>query len=61
MYENVTPRNETGRQSSYCSVCRYMGLEELIEKERKSGVFLSVLGYGMGNYKDSKMQILASV
>ena len=36
-----------------------MGLEELIEKERKSGVFLSVLGYGMGNYKDSKMQILA--
>ena len=36
-----------------------MGLEDLIEKERKSGVFLSVLGYGMGNYKDSKMQILA--
>lgn len=35
------------------------GLEDLIERERKSGVFLSVLGYGMGNYKDSKMQILA--
>jgi len=35
------------------------GLEDLIEQERKSGVFLSVLGYGMGNYKDSKMQILA--
>lgn len=35
------------------------GLENLIENERKSGVFLSVLGYGMGNYKDSKMQILA--
>ncbi|MFC0775711.1 vWA domain-containing protein [Terrimonas alba] len=31
----------------------------LIETERKSGVFLSVLGYGMGNYKDSKMQQLA--
>lgn len=31
----------------------------LIEKERKSGVFLSVLGYGMGNYKDNKMQQLA--
>jgi len=31
----------------------------LIEKERKSGVFLSVLGYGMGNYKDNKMQLLA--
>lgn len=35
------------------------GLEELIEEERKSGVFLSILGYGMGNYKDSKMQTLA--
>lgn len=34
-------------------------LERLIEKERESGVFLTVLGYGMGNYKDSKMQILA--
>jgi Ca-activated chloride channel family protein len=35
------------------------GLEKLIEKERKSGIFLTVLGYGMGNYKDDKMQILA--
>lgn len=35
------------------------GLEKLIEEERNSGVFLSVLGYGMGNYKDDKMQILA--
>lgn len=35
------------------------GLEELIEKERKSGVFLTVLGYGMGNYKDNRMQTLA--
>jgi Ca-activated chloride channel homolog len=31
----------------------------LVEEERKSGVFLTVLGYGMGNYKDSKMQKLA--
>ncbi len=31
----------------------------LIEKERQSGVFLTVLGYGMGNYKDNKMQKLA--
>lgn len=31
----------------------------LVEKEKKSGVFLSVLGYGMGNYKDNKMQQLA--
>jgi len=35
------------------------GLQKLIEEERKSGVFLSILGYGMGNYKDSKMQTLA--
>ncbi len=35
------------------------GLEQLIEKERKSGVFLTVLGYGMGNYKDKKIQALA--
>jgi len=35
------------------------GLQQLIEEERKSGVFLSILGYGMGNYKDSKMQTLA--
>jgi Ca-activated chloride channel homolog len=34
-------------------------METLIEQERKSGVFLTVLGYGMGNYKDSKMQKLA--
>lgn len=34
-------------------------METLIEKERKSGVFLTVLGFGMGNYKDSKMEILA--
>lgn len=34
-------------------------LETLIENERKSGVFLTVLGYGMGNYQDSKMQKLA--
>lgn len=34
-------------------------LEQLIEEERRSGVFLTVLGYGMGNYKDRKMQTLA--
>ena len=34
-------------------------LESMIEQERKSGVFLTVLGYGMGNYKDNKMQKLA--
>ena len=34
-------------------------MQTLIEEKRKSGVFLTCLGYGMGNYKDSKMQILA--
>ncbi len=34
-------------------------MERLIEKERKSGIYLTVLGYGMGNYKDNKMQKLA--
>ncbi len=34
-------------------------LERMIEVERKSGIYLSVLGYGMGNYKDNKMQKLA--
>jgi Ca-activated chloride channel family protein len=34
-------------------------MEKLIEKERESGISLSVLGFGMGNYKDSKMETLA--
>ncbi len=34
-------------------------LVRIIEKERESGIFLTVLGYGMGNYKDNKMQKLA--
>ena len=34
-------------------------LERLIAKERQSGVFLTVLGYGLGNYKDGKLQTLA--
>ena len=34
-------------------------LVTLIEKERERGIFLSVLGFGMGNYKDNKMQQLA--
>jgi Ca-activated chloride channel family protein len=34
-------------------------MEKLIERKRESGVFLSVLGFGMGNYKDSKMETLA--
>ncbi len=34
-------------------------LESMIEKERETGVFLTVLGFGMGNYQDAKMQKLA--
>lgn len=34
-------------------------MERLVEEKRKDGVFLTVLGFGMGNYKDSKMEILA--
>ena len=31
----------------------------LIEKERESGIFLTVLGFGTGNLKDSKMEQIA--
>lgn len=34
-------------------------LKTLIEDERKSGVFLSVFGFGEGNYNDQMMQVLA--
>jgi len=34
-------------------------MEDLVEKKRKENIFLTVLGYGMGNLKDSKMEILA--
>jgi Ca-activated chloride channel family protein len=34
-------------------------LARMIEQKRASGVSLSVLGFGMGNYKDSKMEQLA--
>jgi len=34
-------------------------METLITRERESGISLSVLGFGMGNYKDSKMETLA--
>lgn len=35
------------------------GLIDLIEKKKKSGVFLSCLGFGTGNYQDDKMEALA--
>lgn len=34
-------------------------MKTLIEEKRKTGVFLSVLGFGYGNYKDSKLETLA--
>ncbi|MCP5117234.1 MAG: VWA domain-containing protein, partial [bacterium] len=34
-------------------------LVRMIEKQREAGVFLTVLGFGMGNLKDSKMEKLA--
>jgi Ca-activated chloride channel family protein len=34
-------------------------LERLIEEKRKTRISLTVLGFGMGNIKDSKMEILA--
>lgn len=34
-------------------------LDELISQHRASGIYLTCLGVGMGNYKDSKIQTLA--
>ncbi len=34
-------------------------LEQLIAAKRKSGVYLTVLGFGMGNFHDDTMEILA--
>ncbi len=34
-------------------------LTRIIEEKRKKGIFLTVLGFGMGNLKDSKMEKLA--
>lgn len=35
-------------------------LQTLIEEKRKSGVFLTCLGFGMGNFKDKRMETLAN-
>ncbi|MCF0062478.1 von Willebrand factor type A domain-containing protein [Dyadobacter chenwenxiniae] len=34
-------------------------LQRLIEEKRKEGIFLSIMGFGMGNYKDSHIETLA--
>lgn len=35
-------------------------LQTLVEQKRKSGVFLTCLGFGMGNFKDNRMETLAN-
>ena len=34
-------------------------LVRMIEEKRKQGIFLTILGFGMGNYKDGRMERLA--
>lgn len=34
-------------------------MQRLIEEKRSTGIFLTCLGFGMGNYKDSKLEVLA--
>lgn len=34
-------------------------MARMVEKYRDKGIFITVLGFGMGNYKDSKMEIIA--
>lgn len=34
-------------------------LKELVENQLNSGIYLTTLGFGMGNYKDTTMEILA--
>jgi len=34
-------------------------MERMIEVKREKGVFMTVLGFGMGNYKDDKMEVIA--
>lgn len=35
------------------------GMERLVEENRDRGIFMTVLGFGMGNIKDDKMEIIA--
>jgi Ca-activated chloride channel family protein len=35
------------------------GMERLVEEKREQGVFITVLGFGMGNIKDDKMELIA--
>jgi Ca-activated chloride channel family protein len=35
-------------------------MERLVDEKREKGIDISVLGFGMGNYKDDKMEIIAN-
>jgi len=35
------------------------GMERLVSENRERGIFITVLGFGMGNIKDDKMEIIA--
>jgi len=35
------------------------GMERLVEEKRELGIFITVLGFGMGNVKDDKMELIA--
>ncbi|MCF8360058.1 MAG: DUF3520 domain-containing protein [Prolixibacteraceae bacterium] len=34
-------------------------MERMVEKNREKGTYLTVLGFGMGNYKDNKLETIA--
>ncbi|MFJ1427410.1 von Willebrand factor type A domain-containing protein [Capnocytophaga canimorsus] len=38
----------------------YGDLQRLVEEERKSGIYISVLGFGMGNYRDDMTETIAN-
>ncbi|MDT9500274.1 vWA domain-containing protein [Capnocytophaga canimorsus] len=38
----------------------YNDLQRLVEEERKSGIYISVLGFGMGNYRDDMTETIAN-
>ncbi len=35
-------------------------MERLVEEKRRLGVYITVLGFGMGNYKDDRLEIIAN-
>lgn len=35
-------------------------MERLVEANRDKGIYMTVLGFGMGNYKDSRLEIIAN-